>query len=134
MCGIIEAGQNLPFAGRERLQSLERVGVFPHQPDQGGSLLVRLAPSRVPLLERAGVHTKFEREHVVRLPERLARPADDVCVDWWNRDRLHLSCLQSEPPFAVIPHSFHTRHELPEEAALLSNHRSLLRCHSSFPS
>jgi hypothetical protein len=34
----------------------------------------------------------------------------------------------------VIPHSFHTRHELSEEAALLWSHRSLLRCRSSPPS
>jgi hypothetical protein len=41
----------------QRLQPLERVRVFPPQPDRGGSLLVRLLSSLFPPLERAGVHT-----------------------------------------------------------------------------
>jgi Tol biopolymer transport system component len=85
--------------------SFQRVRVFPRQPDQGGGLLVRLASTLLPPLEGPWIHTNLEGEHAARHLERLARLADDLRVDWRDSDRLHFSCLQREPPFAVIPYA-----------------------------
>jgi hypothetical protein len=88
----VPSGASAETASDSSLLSVS--GYFRTNQIKGGSLLVRLAPSLFPPLERAGVHTNLEREHLARHLERFARLADDVRVGWRNRDWLHLSGLQ----------------------------------------
>src|SRR5437867_3729735 len=80
--------RSLSRRNAQRLQTFERVRVFPNESDERGGLLVRLAASLFPPFEGPRVDSNLEREYLPRHVERFACLPNEIRVDARNADRL----------------------------------------------